>query len=104
VAGVVDILMRVSEMACEIPEIEELITNPILVDEDCVIAVDAWLSVAAPQTSTAHYGHMAIHPYPSGLGTTWQTRDGLEIAVPRSITTGRWRWWRSKTKGQTMRA
>jgi acetyltransferase len=79
VAGVVDILMRVSEMACEIPEIEELITNPILVDEDCVIAVDAWLSVAAPQTSTAHYGHMAIHPYPSGLGTTWQTRDGLEI-------------------------
>ena len=81
VAGVVDILMRVSEMACEIPEIEELIINPILVDEDCVIAVDAWLSVAAPQTSTAHYGHMAIHPYPSGLGTTWQTRDGLEIAV-----------------------
>jgi acetyltransferase len=81
VAGVVDILMRVSEMACEIPEIDELVINPILVDEDCVIAVDAWLSVAAPQTSTAHYGHMAIHPYPSGLGTTWQTRDGLEIAV-----------------------
>ena len=30
VAGVVDILMRVSEMACEIPEIDELVINPML--------------------------------------------------------------------------
>jgi acetyltransferase len=79
--GVVDVLMRVSEMACELPEIEELIINPILVDEDSVIVVDAWLSVAPPATSTAHYGHMAIHPYPSDLETTWQTHDGVEIIV-----------------------
>ena len=81
VSGVVDILMRVSEMACELPEIEELVINPILVDEDCVIAVDAWLSVAPPRTSTARYGHMAIHPYPSGLSSIWQTRDGMDITV-----------------------
>ena len=81
VSGVIDILMRVSEMACELPQIEELVINPILVDEDSVTAVDAWLSVAPPRTSTAHYGHMAIHPYPSGLSSTWQTRDGMDIVV-----------------------
>jgi acetyltransferase len=79
--GVIDVLMRVSEMACELPEIEELVINPILVDEDSAVAVDAWLSVAPPRTSTAHYGHMAIHPYPSGLETAWQTHDGMEIVV-----------------------
>jgi len=80
-ASVIDILMRVSEMACELPEIEELVINPVLVDEDCVIAVDVWLSVAAPRTSTAHYGHMAIHPYPSGLSSVWQTPEGQDISV-----------------------
>ncbi|MDH3992485.1 MAG: acetate--CoA ligase family protein, partial [Gammaproteobacteria bacterium] len=52
VNGVIDILMRVSEMACELREIEELVINPVLVDEDCVIAVDVWLSVAPPRAST----------------------------------------------------
>jgi acetyltransferase len=79
--SVVDVLMRVSEMACELPEIEQLIINPVLADEHSAIAVDAWLSVSPPRTSTAHYGHMAIHPYPSGLETTWQTGDGVDIVV-----------------------
>jgi acetyltransferase len=77
----VGVLQRISEIACELPEIRELDINPLLVDEDGVIAVDARVVVAPPQTSTAHYGHMAIHPYPPELETTWQLPDGTDVIV-----------------------
>jgi acetyltransferase len=62
-----DALQRISEIACELPQVRELDVNPMLVDEDGVVAVDARIVVAAPETSTARYGHMAIHPYPTEL-------------------------------------
>jgi acetyltransferase len=76
-----EILKRVSEMACELPEIEELDINPLLVDEVDVTAVDARIVVAPARTSTAHYGHMAIHPYPPELETMWHMPDGTDVSV-----------------------
>lgn len=75
------VLQHVSEIACELPEIEEMDINPLLLDEDGVIAVDARISVRPPKTSTARYGHMAIHPYPSELVSTWQLADGTDIVI-----------------------
>jgi len=80
-AKLTDVLQRISEIACELPEIQELDINPLLVDEEGVIAVDARVVVAPPKTSTAHYGHMAIHPYPPELETTWQLPDGTDVSV-----------------------
>ncbi|MGD1984152.1 MAG: bifunctional acetate--CoA ligase family protein/GNAT family N-acetyltransferase, partial [Chromatiaceae bacterium] len=76
-----DVLQRISEIACELPEVQELDINPLLVDDEGVIAVDARIVVARPKTSMAHYGHMAIHPYPPELETTWQLPDGTDVAV-----------------------
>jgi acetyltransferase len=76
-----DVLQRISEIACELPEIQELDINPLLVDEEGVIAVDARVIVAPPKTSTEHYGHMAIHPYPPELETIWQLPDGTDVSV-----------------------
>ena len=76
-----DVLQRISEIACELPEVQELDINPLLVDEEGVIAVDARIVVAAPKTSTAHYGHMAIHPYPPELEANWQLPDGTDVSV-----------------------
>lgn len=81
VQGLVDILMRASEMACELPEIEQLIINPVLADEHGVLAVDAWVAVSTPVRSGARYAHMAIHPYPPGLEYTLTTRDGRDLSV-----------------------
>ena len=81
IAKLTDVLQRVSEIACELPEVCELDINPILVDEEGVIAVDARITVAPPATSTAHYGHMAIHPYPPELETSWQLPDGTDVTV-----------------------
>ncbi len=76
-----DVLQRVSEIACELPEIRELDINPLLVDESGVIAVDARVVVGPPETSTARYDHMAIHPYPTELETSWQLPDGSNVSV-----------------------
>ncbi|MGD8955887.1 MAG: bifunctional acetate--CoA ligase family protein/GNAT family N-acetyltransferase [Chromatiaceae bacterium] len=76
-----DALQRISEIACELPQVQELDVNPMLVDEDGVVAVDARIVVAAPETSTARYGHMAIHPYPTELETSWQLPDGTDICL-----------------------
>jgi len=76
-----DALQRISEIACELPQVQELDVNPMLVDEDGVVAVDARIVVAAPETSTARYGHMAIHPYPTELEASWQLPDGTDICV-----------------------
>jgi acetyltransferase len=75
------VLQHVSEIACELPEIEEMDINPVMLDENDIIAVDARISVRPPRASTARYGHMAIHPYPSELASTWQLADGTDIAI-----------------------
>lgn len=80
-AALVDTLCRVSEIACELPEVMELDINPLLVDEDGVIAVDARIVVGPPQASSERYSHMAIHPYPSELVTSWQMPDGTDVTV-----------------------
>jgi len=77
----IDVLQRISEIVCELPEVQELDINPLLVDEEGVIAVDARVVVARPSTSTARYGHMAIHPYPVELATQWQLADGTDVVV-----------------------
>ncbi len=79
--ALLNVLQRVSEMACALPEILELDINPLLVDEDGVIAVDARVVVAPPSNNIDRYGHMAIHPYPTELVGNWQLPNGTEVVI-----------------------
>ena len=81
VGQLTQVLQRVSEIACELPEVQELDINPLLVDDQGVIVIDARVVVAPPKVSTAHYGHMAIHPYPPELEISWQLSDGTDVWV-----------------------
>ena len=80
-AQLINVLQRVSEIACELPEISELDINPLLVDEQGVVVVDARIRVAHPATSTVRYAHMAIHPYPIELESSWQLPDGTNVTI-----------------------
>ncbi len=75
------VLQRISEITCELPEVQELDINPLLVDEHGVIAVDARIVVRPSTTNTKRYDHMAIHPYPTELETTWQLPDGTNVVI-----------------------
>ncbi len=75
------VLLRVSEMVCELPWITELEINPLIVDENGAVAVDARVTVENVSPSVDRYAHMAIHPYPSQLITKWTSVDGVEVTI-----------------------
>lgn len=76
-----NVLLRLSEMVCELPWLAEIDINPLLVDENGALALDARI-VIAPRVPTAdRYGHMAIHPYPAHLVTRWQLPSGNDVLI-----------------------
>ncbi|MFA5627547.1 MAG: bifunctional acetate--CoA ligase family protein/GNAT family N-acetyltransferase [Thiohalomonadaceae bacterium] len=76
-----NVLLRVSEIACELPWVKELDINPLIVDETGAIAVDARVIVDFHNTSHERYSHMAIHPYPNQLVSRWQMPDGTDLII-----------------------
>lgn len=79
--ALINILMRVSSMLCELPQIQEMDINPLLVDENGAIAVDARFVVDVSNAKRENYGHMSIHPYPASLEQEWQSADGDTILI-----------------------
>jgi acetyltransferase len=63
----IDVLLGVSGIACELPWVREMDINPLIIDDKGIIAVDARIMVKYPEPSTDRYHHLAIHPYPTQL-------------------------------------
>ena len=73
-AALEDVLVRLSAIAVDLPEVVELDINPLLADAAGMLAVDARVvlrAVAADAPST-----LAIQPYPSGLDHTITLEHG----------------------------
>jgi len=84
-AALEQVLLRVSEMVCALPQLREMDINPIIVDEHGAIAVDARIVVdAVPQTiagTAGQYSHLSILPYPSRFEQVWPLRGGGTVQV-----------------------
>jgi acetyltransferase len=76
-----DVLLRVSEMVCELPLLKEMDINPLILDEHGALAADARIVVEFRQPSADRYSHMAIYPYPTQLVSQWQLADGTDITI-----------------------
>lgn len=61
-----DTLIKLAQLACDLPEIQELDINPLLADEQGVIALDARVRVAASHDASAT-DRLAIRPRPVDL-------------------------------------
>ncbi|MES9812346.1 MAG: GNAT family N-acetyltransferase [Candidatus Thiodiazotropha sp.] len=79
--ALIDVLLRVSTMACELPWIHEMDINPLIVDDQGAVAVDARIRVDFPRPSTDPYHHLAIHPYPVNLVNSSQLPNGTNIVI-----------------------
>jgi acetyltransferase len=81
--AVATILVKLAQMAADIPEIRELDINPLLADESGVLAVDARISVGQVARKFTGTGpaNFAVRPYPSQWQRHLEVRDGWRIFV-----------------------
>ena len=77
--ALLDTLLKVSRMACDLPAIVELDINPLLVDAEGVIALDARVRLH-PKGHVAT--GLAIRPYPQGLEERAQVAGGEVLLRP----------------------
>ena len=65
-------LVKLAQLAADLPEVREIDINPLLADEDGVLALDARIAVAPVETKFKGPGHprLAVRPYPK----EWERR------------------------------
>ena len=80
-AALESVLLRVSEMVCELPWLQTLVINPLIVDEQGAVAVDARITIAPLPRKAGRYDHMAIHPYPAYLQEDFTAKDGRQVHI-----------------------
>ena len=79
IEAIVEMLIRLGQLAADQAEIRELDINPLLADAAGIIAVDARLRIAAAQSPGP--ARLAIAPYPKELGSAERLRDGTVLRL-----------------------
>ena len=81
--AVATVLVKLAQMAADIPEIRELDINPLLADETGVLAVDARVAVGQAKRKFAGSGpaNFAVRPYPSQWQRHLEVKDGWRVFV-----------------------
>ena len=90
--GVALVLVKLAQLAADIPEIRELDLNPLLADEHGVIVVDARVAiapVAAAQRGARGHPRFAVRPYPKEWERHVTLRDGTRDPAPADPPGGR---------------
>ncbi len=77
------VLVKLAQMATDIPEIRELDINPLLADETGVLAVDARVAIGRVERKFRGPGqaNFAVRPYPSQWQRHITVKDGWRVFV-----------------------
>jgi acetyltransferase len=75
------VLVKLAQMAADIPQIRELDINPLLADEAGVLAVDARIAVGQVERKFTGSGpaSFAVRPYPSQWQRHLEVKDGWQV-------------------------
>jgi acetyltransferase len=86
-ARVIDValtLVKLAQLAADLPEVREFDINPLLADESGVLAIDARVAVeplSQPKFRGTGYGRFAVRPYPKEWEQQLTLQDGTSILV-----------------------
>jgi acetyltransferase len=78
------VLVKLAQLAADLPEVRELDLNPLLADEHGLLALDARIAVAPVEAAgRGERGHprFAIRPYPKEWERGLTLRDGTKVFV-----------------------
>jgi acetyltransferase len=83
VDALVEVVIRLSYLVAEHPELEEIEINPLLASAEGVVALDARARVegALLASPPAPYSHLAIRPPPEEYTREGITKDGLRVTL-----------------------
>jgi len=83
VEGLIRVMIRLSYLAADFPEITELDINPLLITPDEVIALDARIVLDnnLPIKGLPDYHHLALHPYPEKYVRQTTLHDGTLVTL-----------------------
>jgi acetyltransferase len=75
--------VKFSQLVVDFPEIKEIDINPLIVNENSAVAVDARI-VIDPDIilrEAEPHEHLAIAPYPKKYVTQWKLKDGTPVTL-----------------------
>lgn len=83
VEKLIEVLIRLSYLAADYPEIEELDINPLIVTPEDVIALDARIVLDQDHIvdEVSEYSHLILRPYPERLIKEAVLRDGTKVLL-----------------------
>jgi acetyltransferase len=81
--AVATVLVKLAQMAADIPEIRGLDINPLLADQSGVLAVDARIALGRvePKFRGSGPANFAVRPYPSQWQRHLEVKDGWRVFV-----------------------
>src|SRR5690554_296962 len=79
----VEVLIRMSYLAADYPEIKELDINPLIVTQKDVIALDARIVIdeEVMKNPVKEYSHLILRPYPESLISSATLKDGSPVIL-----------------------
>jgi acetyltransferase len=77
------LLVKLSQLAADLPQVRELDINPLLADDSGILALDARASVTTVEAKFTARGHprFAVRPYPKEWERTLTLDDGTTLLV-----------------------
>jgi acetyltransferase len=83
IEGIALLLVKIAQLAADLPELRELDLNPVLADAGGLIAVDARITMAPmpPALRPSSHGRFAIRPYPQEWERRTTLRDGTAVFI-----------------------
>lgn len=76
-----EILVKYSQLVIDFPEIREMDVNPLIVDKNGAVAVDARITIDEETIlhEVQHHEHLVISPYPKKYITQWKLKDETPV-------------------------
>jgi acetyltransferase len=74
-------LVKVAQLAADLPEVRELDLNPVLADASGAVAVDARVVIAPVEKGMRAHSRFAIRPYPKEWERSYPSWSGMRLMV-----------------------